>query len=168
MWLVQLWWNLYQSKVLLLSFFSISIMAAEVLNKVVWNVFNGFCTILDRSTLIENISRKISLLQSYTTIRVQNYSYVQHSCTVSHGRWGNHTRDGACQVGGVSTIRVFYIACKRSCWWVKVFIVFLKARLSCQTNASVSRIEKWSGLWTIANTGESWFGCQWDDRQVYV
>ena len=28
--------------------------------------------------------------------------------------------------------------------------------------------EKWSGLWTIANTGESWFGCQWDDRQIYL
>ena len=28
--------------------------------------------------------------------------------------------------------------------------------------------KKWSGQWTIANTGESWFGCQWDDRQIYL
>ena len=83
-------------------------------------------------------------------------------------RWGDRTSDRACQVGGFSTIRVFYIACKRSCWWVKLWIFFLKARLSCQTNASVSKNEKWSGLWTIANTGESWFGCRWDDRQIYL
>ena len=67
-----------------------------------------------------------------------------------------------------SPLSVFYIACKRSCWWVKVSIFFLKATLSCQTNASVSKNEKWCGLWTIANTGESWFGCQWDDRQIYL
>ena len=44
--------------------------------------------------------------------------------------------------GGFSTIRVFYIVCKQSCWWVKVLIFVLKARLSCQMNASVSKNEK--------------------------
>ena len=67
-----------------------------------------------------------------------------------------------------SPLSTFYIAYKRSCWWVKVLTFFLKARLSGQTNASVSKNEKWSGLWTIANTGESWFGCQRDDRQIYL
>ena len=50
----------------------------------------------------------------------------------------------------------------------KYYFFFLKARLSCQTNASVSKSEKWSGQWTIANTSESWFGYQWDDRQIYL
>ena len=87
---------------------------------------------------------------------------------VSHGHWGDRTSDHVCQVDGFSTIRMLYIACKRSCWWVKLLIFFLKARVNCQTNASVSKNEKWSGLWTIANMGESWFGCQWDDRQIYL
>ena len=40
-----------------------------------------------------------------------------------------------------SSLPVFYIVCKWSCWWVKVLIFFLKARLSCQTDASVSKNE---------------------------
>ena len=79
--------------------------------------------------------------------------FYYHSCTVSHGHWGDCTSDRACQVGGFSTINsdsgestnlacTFYIACKWSCWWVKVLIFFLKARLSCQTIASVSKSEK--------------------------
>ena len=94
--------------------------------------------------------------------------FYYHSHTVSHGCWGDRTNERARQVGGFSTIRVFYFACKRSCWWVKVLIFFLKDRLSCQTNISVSKNEKWSGLWKIANTGESWFGCQRDDQQIYL
>ena len=94
--------------------------------------------------------------------------FYYYSRTVSHGCSGDHTSDHECQVGGFSTIRVFYIVCKQSCWWVKALIFFLKARLSCQTNASVSKNEKWSGLWMITNTGKNWFGCQWDERQIYL
>ena len=128
---------------------------SEVLNKVVWNVFNGFCIIFRPRTLSSKISveRSVFLLQyknksSKLFIRptlsrrnVITKRFYYHSRMASHGRWGDHTSDHACQVGGFSTIRVFNIACKRSCWWVKVLIFLLKARLSCQTNASVSKNE---------------------------
>ena len=40
-----------------------------------------------------------------------------------------------------SPLSVFYIVCKRSCWWVKLLTFFLKARLSCQMNASVRKMK---------------------------
>ena len=72
----------------------------------------------------------------------KRFYYQSHR--VSHGCWGDCTSDCACQVGGFSTIWMFYIVCKRSCWWVKVLIFFLKARLSCQMNAYY-----WSLLYSV-------------------
>ena len=58
--------------------------------------------------------------------------------------------------------------CKQSCWWVKVLIFFLKARLSCQRMLLAAKNEKWTGQWMITNTAESWFACQWMiDRFIY-
>ena len=51
---------------------------------------------------------------------------------------------------------VFYIVCKQSCWWVKVLIFFLKARLSCQMDASVRKNEvvcEQSQTWARAGLG---------------
>ena len=160
------------SKVLLLNFLSVSMMAAFHKQKS-WIKLSEMCLtdfvlFLDHGHSLKiSVERSISLLQSYTkssklfirpTLSRRNVitkRFYYHSHTVSHGCWGNRTNERACQVGGFSTIRVFYIACKRSCWRVKVLIFFLKARLSCQTNISVSKNEKWSGQWTIANTADS-------------
>ena len=83
--LVQPWWNLYQSKVLLLNFLSISTIAAFDKQKSWIKLFEmcltDFVLFLDHGHSHKKISveRSIFLQQSYTKIRVQNYSYVRHS-----------------------------------------------------------------------------------------
>ena len=97
---------------LLLNFLSVSMMAAFDKQKS-W------------IKLYENKSSKLFIRPTFSCQNVIKRFYY-HSRTVSHGRWGNRTSERACQVGGFSTIRVFYIVCKQSCWWVKVLIFFLK------------------------------------------
>ena len=81
------------------------------------------------------------------------------SHAVSHGSWGDRTSDCASdQVGRSCTSRLFYIVSEGSCWWVKWFIFYFNAWLSCQMKTYVSKNGKWSGQWTITNIDKSWFG----------
>ena len=72
------------SKVLLLNFLSVSMMAAFHKQKS-WIKLSEMCLtdfalFLDHGHSLKiSVERSIFLLQSYTKIRVQNYSYVQHS-----------------------------------------------------------------------------------------
>ena len=139
-----------------------------MMNKVFWNMFHGFCTIFRPRTLSSKISAERSIFFSSKlywnkssklfirpTLSRRNVitkRFYYQSRTVSYGRWGDRTSDRACQVGGFSTI----IACKRCSWWVKLLIFFWKDRLSCQTNASVSKNEavcKWSQTRVRAGLG---------------